>query len=138
MDKNIKPEDKSVKPAILSKRKRPSNWKKLILSHPKSLLEVSQFCKKHNISKSSFYKWSRELSAQSKKDEGKFITIKEVSPQEKSVSKFIAKKPKPVLPTVDSISSPIKVTLPNEVNLEFIQGCNLSELSKLISLLNAA
>lgn len=138
MDKNIKSKYKSVKPINLSKRKRPPNWKKLILSHPNSLLEVPQFCKKHSISKSSFYKWRRELSAQSKKAEGKFITVKQISPQEKSASKFIAKKPKPVLPVVDSISSPIKVTLPSEINLEFVQGCNLSELSKLISLLNAA
>lgn len=137
MDKNIKSEYKSVKPISLSKIKRPLNWKRLILSHPNSLLEVPQFCKKHNISKSSFYKWRRELPAQSKSTEGKFITVKQISSQEKSVSKFIAKKPKLVLPTVDSISSPVKVTLPSEINLEFTQGCNLAELSKLISLLNA-
>ena len=132
MDKNKSPKlpSPSSKKTFFPK-KSDSEWKSLIsiyLDDPQSLT-IKQFCKKHNISKSSFYKWRCKLYPDSfTKAAGKFITVRQIKESEKFIAGVI---PAP------SISSPLKISL-GQISLEFTCGCELSELSQIISLLNAA
>jgi hypothetical protein len=115
--------DKNLKSNKNKSSKKSSKWQSLILSYQDSSLSVTQFCKNYNISKSSFYKWSRKLSLDVAVSKGKFIAVR----QSENVGLLLD----------SGISSPIKISF-SDISLELNQGCSLSELSQIISLLNVA
>lgn len=132
MDKNKLPKlpSSSSKKTFFPKKSN-SEWRSLISIYldDSQSLTIKQFCKKHNISKSSFYKWRCKLYPDSfTKTPGKFIAVRQTEKSEKFIPRQVPSS---------SISSPLKISL-GQVSLEFTCGCELSELSQIISLLNAA
>lgn len=124
MNKNPKSKSLNLSSSKPPYQKKSSKWRDLILSYQDSSLSVTQFCKNHNISKSSFYKWCSKLSLDVKVSKGKFIAVRQ-------------SEDSPGLLLDSGISSPIKISF-SDISLELSQGCSLSELSQIISLLNAA
>lgn len=165
MDKDIKTKYKPTEYSLKTTKtrfpkKNICQWKKILFEYINNpdQLTVPEFCEKHNVGKALFYKWRRKLYP-----DFKVVSVNKKSPAKKAVAdneaKFIAVKAvddakslidsEPIEPITESksikapesnlpdISSPLKISLSN-LSLEFTRGCHFSELSKLITFLNAS
>jgi hypothetical protein len=105
-------------------------WQELVFKFESRSISSIEFCKLHNISKASIYKWrkifmeERAYSAES----NNFISLA-ISQDSGSTSNHMGKK--------ISVSSPLKISNSLGLTIEFSSGCKLFELAAIIEVLNA-
>jgi len=87
-----------------------------------------EFCKFHQISRRTLYKWIRNSA---KKNNSKFIKLHYTASRDESMSA----QANTDLITV--FSSPIKISIKN-ISIDFSNGCKLEELKTILELINVA
>ena len=101
--------------------KNISDWEEILSKYPSSGLTIKDFCLKHDISKTSFYYWSDKLGLDYRKR------------SKKAVGKFISLSPK-ASDLLISPSSTIKLSISNQLDMEFSDNCKISPILEIISL----
>jgi transposase-like protein len=103
-------------------------WQELVSQFESRTISSAEFCKLHNISRGSIYKWRKYfLDDQHDFDgSGDFISLSiNDSKLSSSSAEFI------------KINSPLKMINRCGVVIELHAGCNISELKSIIEVLNA-
>jgi len=93
----------------------------LIIKFSKRTETADKFCKRYNLTRSTFYQWRKDLA------EERFIAL---TVKTESTTKTV--------PCVTFISSPIRVSSNTCVSLDFASGCRLEELRAVVELLYAS
>lgn len=140
-------------------KKNRGEWKKILSEYVNNNNRptVARFCIKHNVSHVMFYEWRKKLYPdfsvkknslaksieninQHSKSESRFIEIKSFDKIDKANDSNEAYSPTSALPKANlpKISSSFSISLPSAITVKFDNGCQLSELTKLISVLNVS
>jgi len=103
-------------------------WQELVSKFESRTISSAEFCKLHNISRGSIYKWRKYfLDDQNDFDgSGDFISLSVNDRKLSSSSQEFIK-----------INSPLKMTSRSGVIIELNSGCNISELKSIMEALNA-
>ena len=102
------------------------NWQLLIDQYESRKISREAFCKLHNVSIGDLYKWRKYyLSNISSHNEELFI------PLEINSSKIVTSRDD------FQITSSIKISNKSRISIELTAGCNRSELTTIIEVLNA-
>jgi hypothetical protein len=103
-------------------------WQELVSKFESRTISSTEFCKLHNISRESIYKWRKYfLDDQNDFDcSGDFISLSVNDSKLSSSSQEFIK-----------INSPLKMTNRSGVVIELNSGCNISELKSIMEALNA-
>jgi hypothetical protein len=103
-------------------------WQELVSKFESRTISSAEFCKLHNISRGSIYKWRKYfLDDQNDFDgSGDFISLSVNDRKLSSSSQEFIK-----------INSPLKMTNRSGVVIELNSGCNISELKSIMEALNA-
>lgn len=103
-------------------------WQELVSKFESRTISSAEFCKLHNISRGSIYKW-RKYFLDDQNDfagSGDFIPLSVNDSKLSSSSQVFIK-----------IDSPLKMTNRSGVMIELNSGCNISELKSIMEVLNA-
>ena len=108
-------------------------WQELVSKFESRTISSAEFCKLHNISRGSIYKWRKYLWRKYFLDDqndfagsGDFIPLSVNDSKLSSSSQVFIK-----------IDSPLKMTNRSGVMIELNSGCNISELKSIMEVLNA-
>ena len=108
-------------------------WQELVSKFESRTISSAEFCKLHNISRGSIYKWRKYLWRKYFLDDqndfdgpSDFISLSVNDRKLSSSSQEFIK-----------INSPLKMTNRSGVVIELNSGCNISELKSIMEVLNA-
>jgi len=99
-------------------------WQELVSKFESRTISSAEFCKLHNISRGSIYKWRKYQNDFD--GPGDFISLSVNDRKLSSSSQGFIK-----------INSPLKMTSRSGVVIELNSGCNISELKSIMEALNA-
>ena len=147
---------------------KSKRWQGLLIEYENRVDSSSEFCKRNKISRSNLYKWRKYFSNEaiaiikvqsqyessaaktesrdaisyiSKEKKAGFIPLavecEARNKLEKVASKY-GKKISDEQKQVSKINSPIKISKNSGIKIEFMSGCTIDELEKIIEVINAA
>ena len=141
------------KKADISKR-----WQGLLIEYENRANSSSEFCKRHKISRSSLYKWRKYFSEseevrleqqsgnkdkvantniRNSQEKGGFISLMVEPKDSNKLEKAIGGYDKKISDNWDGkINSPIKVSKNCGLTIEFVSGCTICELARIIEVMN--
>ena len=102
----------------MSKSKKEQHWQRIFQLQAESGLNKSEFCKRNNITVSTFYSWAKKLSSQSPKRTNKQKVIPLVFPETKP-------------------DQQLTLTLPNGYQFSFPASLEPSKLQQFLNVLSA-
>jgi len=102
----------------MSQSKKEQHWQRIFQLQAESGLNKSQFCKRNNITISTFYAWAKKLSSQSPKREIKQKVVPLIFPETKP-------------------EQHLTLTLPNGYQFSFPASLEPSKLQQFLSVLSA-
>jgi len=101
----------------MSQSKKEQHWQRIFQLQAESGLNKSQFCKRNNITVSTFYAWTKKLSPQPPKITKKQKVVPLILPQAKS-------------------DQQLTLTLPNGYQFSFPTSLEPSKLQQFLSVLS--
>ncbi len=131
-----------------------AEWYQLVLKFEKRAESCAKFCKIHNISSGSIYKWRRYFHDNQKQamvnqnlESKNFIPINidnsssKINQNSLSGSATLLKSSSPLSleesAKLSKLSSSFKISK-SDLSLEFVKGCSLLELRAILEIINAA
>jgi len=134
-------------------KKSICEWKKILFEYvnDSNRPTVSEFCMRHNVNHTMFYEWRNKLypdfsvkkvfstkvnrSNVNQQSDSRFIQVKAIGDIGKANDNNEVYRSTSALPKADlpKISSSFSISLPSSITVKFDNGCQLSELTRLIS-----
>ena len=102
----------------MSQNKKEQHWQRIFQLQAESELNKLEFCKRNNITVSTFYAWAKKLSSQPPKRTNKQKVIPLVFPEAK-------------------LDQQLTLTLPNGYQFSFPSSLEPSKLQQFLSVLSA-